>query len=223
MIGRIRKRISSAHVIAALALFIALGTSAAFALPGKNTVNSGDVKNGTLKSADAKDGGLKGVDLKDGTVGGADLTDGSVGSADITDGSVGSADITDGSVTGTDVQDGSLSASDLNQAGLGSTLDVTYAINFNHCTVAEGTQGSCTATCPAGLNAVGGGTVAEGNFAEHVEINGSRPDPAQAAATGWKGFVDNNADLGGANNNDNVTTYATCAKTRSADTISVSG
>lgn len=46
---------SPALLVAVIALVAALGGSA-IALPGKNTVNSGDVKNDSIKSADLRDG-----------------------------------------------------------------------------------------------------------------------------------------------------------------------
>lgn len=61
--GGLRNRLTFANVASALALFIALGSGAALALPGKNSVNSGDVRNETLKSADVRNGKLAPVDF----------------------------------------------------------------------------------------------------------------------------------------------------------------
>jgi hypothetical protein len=50
------------NVVGYVAVFLAL-TGTAIALPGKNSVNSGDIKNNQVKSVDAKDGGLRLKDL----------------------------------------------------------------------------------------------------------------------------------------------------------------
>jgi len=74
MIGRIRTRVSSAHVIAAIALFVALGGTAVAATFGNNSVKSRHVVDNKLKSKDLKD---------DKAVQSADVTDGSLGSVDL--------------------------------------------------------------------------------------------------------------------------------------------
>jgi hypothetical protein len=68
------------NVIGLVALFVALGGTAT-ALTGKNTVDSGDIKNNQVKSADVRDdtlsgGGLAAVDLAPNSVGSDELQDG---------------------------------------------------------------------------------------------------------------------------------------------------
>lgn len=68
MLSRIRTSASpAALVVAVIALFVAIG-GVAGALPGKNSVNSGDVKKNSLKSIDLKDDGVTGVDVKENTL-----------------------------------------------------------------------------------------------------------------------------------------------------------
>lgn len=74
MIGRIRERVSSAHVIAVIALFVALGGTAFAATFGNNSVKSRHIVDNKVKSKDLKD---------DKAVQSADVTDGSLGSADL--------------------------------------------------------------------------------------------------------------------------------------------
>jgi hypothetical protein len=57
----------AALVIAVVALFVAL-SGIAGALPGKNKVNSGDIKNNSVKSADVKNDSLTGSDVNEGTL-----------------------------------------------------------------------------------------------------------------------------------------------------------
>jgi hypothetical protein len=57
-------RISPALVLSVVALFAAL-SGAAVALPGSNTVDSGDIKDNKVKSVDIEDGGVRAADLGD--------------------------------------------------------------------------------------------------------------------------------------------------------------
>ena len=121
---RIVRRITSAHVLAAVALFVALGGGAyaALKLP-KNSVKSATIKNGQVKAADLakksvtsakiKDGQVKTADLANNSVSGAKITDGQVGGADIADGQVGTADLADGAVNGAKIADGQVGGADL--------------------------------------------------------------------------------------------------------------
>ena len=83
------------HVIGyATAVALAIGGTAT-ALPGTNTVDSGDIINGQVKTKDlagsaVKSGkvlnnSLKGLDIKDGSLTGTEITDNSLTGADVTD------------------------------------------------------------------------------------------------------------------------------------------
>ena len=79
-----QRRPSPAFIVSVIALVVALAGTAS-ALPGKNTVNKGDLKKNSvggseivrdaIKSAEVKDGKLKGRDLGEGTVGATELAD----------------------------------------------------------------------------------------------------------------------------------------------------
>lgn len=120
------------HVVGyATAVALAIGGTAT-ALPGTNTVDSGDIINGQVRTKDlagsaVKSGkvlnnSLKGLDIMDGSVTGADISDGSLAGADVTDNSLGSADVTDNSLTGTDVLESSL-----NMAGAGCQVGLVHS------------------------------------------------------------------------------------------------
>jgi hypothetical protein len=74
MIGTIRSRLTSAHVLSAVALFVALGGTAVAATFGNNSVKSRHIVDNKVKSKDLKDGKA---------VASADVTDGSVASVDL--------------------------------------------------------------------------------------------------------------------------------------------
>jgi hypothetical protein len=68
MLSMLKRNASAAAlVVAVIALIVAIG-GVAGALPGKNTVNSGDVKKNTLKSVDIKDDAVTGNDVKESTL-----------------------------------------------------------------------------------------------------------------------------------------------------------
>ena len=94
------RRPSPAMAVAFVALLAAL-SGTAVALPDKNTVDSGDIKNGVVKSEDIKNGGVGSKDIKNGGV----TTD------DLKNNDVRSGDVRDNTLTGTDINESSLGRS----------------------------------------------------------------------------------------------------------------
>ena len=56
------------NVVGYIALFCFAMSGVAGALPGKNKVDSGDIKNGQVKSVDVLDNNLTGADIDDSTL-----------------------------------------------------------------------------------------------------------------------------------------------------------
>lgn len=110
---RAREHLRS-HIIGYVALFIALAGTAS-ALPGKNTVDSGDIRNGQVKTADIRNDNVRGADIRTGAVG--------------------SSDVTNGALTGVDVAENGLTGSDINESTLGGidadTFDGRALCNAN--------------------------------------------------------------------------------------------
>lgn len=68
MLSRFRSQVSpAALVISLIALFAAIG-GVAGALPGKNTIDSGDIKKNAVKSSDIKNDKVTGADIKESTL-----------------------------------------------------------------------------------------------------------------------------------------------------------
>lgn len=65
------------NVLGLVAIFIALGGTA-LALPGRNTVDSGDIKNGQVRSADIGTGQVRTADVLDNGLTGADVAEASL-------------------------------------------------------------------------------------------------------------------------------------------------
>jgi hypothetical protein len=74
----IRSKISPGVVLGVIAILIALsGTS--IALPGRNSVDSGDIKKNAVRTPDVKNQNLRGADVAPNTLTGADINEGSLG------------------------------------------------------------------------------------------------------------------------------------------------
>ena len=77
------RRLSPSLLVSFVALFVAL-SGAAVALPGTETVNSGDIKDNSVKSVDLKDDqAVEGVDVVDETLASADVQNGTLTGADV--------------------------------------------------------------------------------------------------------------------------------------------
>jgi hypothetical protein len=82
------RRPSPALAVAFVALLAAL-SGTAVALPGKNTVDSGDIKKNAVRSADIKNGGVTSADLRNNGVTSADVRDNALTGTDIDESSLG--------------------------------------------------------------------------------------------------------------------------------------
>ena len=69
---------SPAMAVAFTALFLVLGGSAV-ALNGKNSVDSGDIKNGQISTADIRNSGVRGTDVRPNTLTGTDINESTLG------------------------------------------------------------------------------------------------------------------------------------------------
>jgi len=87
--GKRLKRLPSPSMgVAFVALLAALGGTAV-ALPGSNTVTTGDIKKGAVKSSDVKNSSLTRSDIKNSTLRGSDVGSNTLTGSDINEGSLG--------------------------------------------------------------------------------------------------------------------------------------
>jgi hypothetical protein len=89
--GTIRDHIRG-NLVGYIALFVALGGTA-MGLPGKATVDSGDIKNSQVKLKDLAPNSVDAARILDGSITGAELANGAVTGQKILDGTLGPADI----------------------------------------------------------------------------------------------------------------------------------
>jgi trimeric autotransporter adhesin len=109
MFSGLRSRLSLAHLVSAVALFVALGGTALATHPGgANTISTGDIIDGQVKSLDVGNGEVKGEDLAANSVGDSKIADRSVKNADLGIGASSSNTIADGGIQGIDVKNGTL-------------------------------------------------------------------------------------------------------------------
>ena len=123
---RLAKLPSPAMAVAFVALIAAL-TGTAVALPGSNTVTSGDIKRGA------------------------------VGTSDIRNNSVRSGDIRNSTVRGRDVRNNTLTGADINESSLGTvpSASAANAANFANASVISGTAQQVAHTKVSGLARAG--------------------------------------------------------------------
>ena len=113
-------RPSPAMAVAFIALLAALSGTAT-ALQGKNTVDSGDIKNGKVKTKDLANGAVTGKKIKNNAVTGSKVKN--------------------GSLSGTDIKDNSLTGTNINESTLGQVPSANTANSANSANTAN-TAGS---------------------------------------------------------------------------------
>lgn len=154
-----------AIVIALVALFAAI-SGTALALPGSETVNSGDIKNESVKSIDLKDGkAVSGDDVVDESLTGTDVQDSSLQGNEIVDGSLTSDDVADQNLTAQDLAANSVNESELAPSSIGAQeLGDAIKPRFASANVPGGTahngnynESTATASCLAGEELISGG------------------------------------------------------------------
>ena len=185
--GSVRSRFTSAHLIALLALFVALGGSAyAFHL-GKNAVKTRNIKNGAV------------VESK--------LSGGAVTDAKIAAGAVTNSKIADGAVTKAKIAAGAVGADSVGDVLVRSATKP----------LPDGGSAFITATCAPGERLIGGtGSVSAANF-QDVVVTGAFPSMADAgpvgpgqSPTGWTVIANNY--MGGIASPVSGTAFALCLK-----------
>jgi hypothetical protein len=170
MLKRIGRRLTSAHAIALLALFVALGGSAYAAksingaLLKRASVPGSKLKNRAVTSAKLAGNAVTSAKITDGQVGGSDLAAGAVGTAKLADAAVASGKLAVAAVTGAKLGASSVDGSKVADGSIGSA-DLT-PFSFTQPTLQNGWS-------TAGVLVPGFGKDAEG----FVHLRGPITDP----------------------------------------------
>ena len=180
----IRTHLSSAHAIAMIALFVALGgTSLAAVTLTKNSVGAkqikpnavtaSEIKRNAVAASELRSNAVASGDIADNGVGGSDLSDNSVGIGELTDNSVGAAEIGNNAVGSGEVANGSIAEADLVAGLLAKSLEVT--IQRADIALADNTTQAVEVACPAGTTGVGGGSSVDQTGSDDIKLLVSRP------------------------------------------------
>jgi hypothetical protein len=203
----IRSHLSFANAISMIALFVALGgTSIAAVSLSKNSVGAKQIKKNAVRASEItrnavgaseiRSNAVAGGDVADGTIGGGDIGDESLGASDLGNDSVGNGELADNSVGSGEVIDGSLGKTDL-APGL---LDRNVTVQFEQAAaaLADNASASYDVHCPAGQQAIAGGSRGDLTDSEYTITTSSRPiiSTTNAGApgddgtfTGWRATV----------------------------------
>ena len=110
----IRTHLSSAHVIAMIALFVALGsTSVAAVSLTKNSVGAKQIKKNAVRASEVNRNAVGASELRSNAVASGDIANNGVGGADLADNSVGGGELSDNSVGTGEVSNDSLNRDDI--------------------------------------------------------------------------------------------------------------
>ena len=207
----LKRKPSGAMGVAFVALIAAL-SGTAVALPGTNTVDSGDIKNNSVRSKDLRNNDVRGKDIRTASVASSDVRNDSLTGADIVESSLGKvprAATADSATTATNATTAA------NAASLGGEPAGDYLNDIRMVTETSASDSTSpktvTANCASGEEIVGGGANIEGGTApENIVLQDSHPDQSDPGDPfdNWVAVaVETDADPG----NSTLTTYALCA------------
>jgi hypothetical protein len=121
---RIREHLRS-NVVGYVALFCFAMVGTAGALPGRNTVGSGDIKPGAVRDVDLAQGAVTAEKISDSTFAAGDIArSGKSGDYEIPANAIQSGEVSNGTLTGNDVADASLTGAEVASNSLtGADID----------------------------------------------------------------------------------------------------
>ena len=177
--SRAREHLRS-NIVGYVALFLALA-GGAYALPGRNTVDSGDIRNGQVKTADIRNSNVRGADIGVGAVGSSDVADNALTGTDIAPDALTGADVAADALTGGDIDESTLLGLDATTLSGREVCDFTGQIVINNSSNAQDDAVACTLgpfpitiVCEADI----GGTSAYGE----VDVDPTLADTAVATS-----------------------------------------
>src|SRR5688500_797773 len=168
-----RTRPSPSLIISTLALLISI-TGVATALPGRNTVNSGDIVNGSIRDVDIGEGAVGSLAVADDSLAADDLAPQSVGASELAANSVGTGEIMDGQIFAADIGTAQVGSAELAAASARASELVHVVMRLGP--VVESHSGTpqngdwagatSTAACESGEEVISGGARFGGNEGE---------------------------------------------------------
>ncbi|HEX5896805.1 MAG TPA: hypothetical protein VFY47_10805 [Thermoleophilaceae bacterium] len=176
------RRPSPAMAVAFVALLAAL-SGTAIALPGTNSVDSGDIKNNQVRSKDIRNNNVRGRDVRTSTLNGTDVLDESLTGADINESTLGTVpsattatsappsgpaggDLTgtypdpligDDKVTAAKIAPDAVGKSEISSAAVGADELGGTQLATSNGPIAASNNASTSVACPAGTQVLSGG------------------------------------------------------------------
>jgi hypothetical protein len=177
MNGRTR-RPSAAIVIACLALFAALSTGSYAAIQA-NKVGAKQIKTNAVRADEIRDGQVGADELADDSVDRGELRDNAVGSAEVENGVLSGDDVLDEGLTGGELQNGSVGSDDVQGLTRGDfaagELPGPVTVQRTDVALADDTTQGVEASCPAGQQAIAGGSSVDQTGSDDIKLLVSRP------------------------------------------------
>lgn len=138
------RRPSPAMAVAFIALLAAL-SGTAVALPGKNTVDSGDIKKGAVKASDIAKNAVNSNKVKNGSITGTDVKDDSLTGTDIQESSLGTVPNanTANSASTANSANTANTANTANSANTANTANDIPNLSFQDLALKNGWSGNC--------------------------------------------------------------------------------
>lgn len=205
---------SPAMGVAFVALLAAL-SGTAVALPGKNTVDSGDIKNRQVKGKDVARNAVTGSKIKTGAVKSSDVGNDSLTGTDVNEGTLGQVP----SAASADTASNATNAGTADNAdNLGGQPAADHLRDFRQVSATSASNStspkSATANCAIGEVALGGGSsLSGGTLPENIVLKGSQVFQ-QFTILGFTlpgGFTATGVETDPDGGNWTVTARATCA------------
>jgi hypothetical protein len=175
-----------------------------------NAVGSGKIADGSVKAADIGTDEVKAAEIGAGQVGNSEIASNAVDTAKILDGQVNTADIANGAfgVRSEDIQDKTIKSTDISTGTINLNL---LGKEGNDISIAPGSTGTTSVTCPAGTLLTGGGYQADGVTNKNAQVYINRPssvagDPSKVDTWSISAFNEGNTNF-------NIKAIAVCIDT----------
>jgi hypothetical protein len=173
MRGFLGRRPTPAMAVAFVALLAAL-SGTAIALPGKNSVDSGDIKNKQVKGKDLANNSVTSKKVKAGSLNGSDVADESLTGSDVNEGSLGKVPSATNADHATSADNATTADNATNADSVGGTASGEFLNTFHQVSATSASNSdpkSVTANCALGEVALGGsGSVAGGTDPEAIIV-----------------------------------------------------
>ncbi len=126
-----------ASILGYVILTVILTAGAAQSLTGTNTVDSGDIIDGTVKNIDIKPSTITGSRILDNSVGAADLAANAVGNAEMADNAIGMVEMLDNAIGNAEMADNAIGNAEMADNAIGAAEVTNSSLTLDDFATAE--------------------------------------------------------------------------------------